>query len=250
MRQTRVMMGMPITVEIADLTARQAAIDRVFGYFDYVDRKFSTYKPDSEISRINAGELQSIGYSEDMRQVLKLSEETRRLTDGYFDIRRPDGRYDPSGLVKGLAIHNAAKMLAAEGYVNYYVEAGGDIEAHGYNAQGQPWQIGIQSPFVADQIVKVLRVTDRGVATSGTYVRGQHIYDPKRRGEPITDIVGLTVIGPDIYEADRYATAAFAMGKPGINLIERTPGLEGYMIGKDGVAVMTTGFESYVDSHV
>ena len=112
MRQTRVMMGMPITVEIADPTARQAAIDRVFGYFDYVDRKFSTYKPDSEISRINAGELQSVGYSEDMRQVFRLSEETRRLTDGYFDIRRPDGRYDPSGLVKGLAILNAAKMLA------------------------------------------------------------------------------------------------------------------------------------------
>ena len=250
MRQTRVMMGMPITVEIVGPTARQASIDRVFGYFDYVDRKFSTYKSDSEISRINAGELQSVGYSEDMRHVLKLSEETRRLTDGYFDIRRPDGRYDPSGLVKGLAIHNAAKMLEAEGYANYYVEAGGDIEARGRNAQGQPWKIGIQNPFVAEEVVKVLRVIDRGVATSGTYVRGQHIYDPKRRNEPITDIVALTVIGPDIYEADRFATAAFAMGRAGINFIEKLEGFEGYMIGRDGVAVMTTGFESYVDPHV
>ena len=60
------------------------------------------------------------------------------------------------------------------------------------------------------------------------------------------DIVSLTVIGPNIYEADRFATAAFAMGKRGINFIETCPGLEGYMVDAAGMATETTGFSSFV----
>ena len=92
----------------------------------------------------------------------------------------------------------------------------------------------------------VLSVSNRGVATSGTYVRGQHIYNPKQADRLITDIVGLTVIGPDIYEADRFATAAFAMGREGIHFIERLEGFEGYMIDRDGQATLTSGFTRYV----
>ncbi len=85
----------------------------------------------------------------------------------------------------------------------------------------------------------------RGVATSGTYVRGQHIYDPHDRTRPLTEIVGLTVVGPDILEADRFATAAFAMGRDGIVFIESMPGLEGYAIDKNGRATLTSGFGDF-----
>ncbi len=98
-----------------------------------------------------------------------------------------------------------------------------------------------------NEIVKVLSITDCGVATSGTYIRGQHIYNPKHAGEPITEIVSLTVIGPDIYEADRFATAAFAMGREGIFFIERVEGLEGYMIDRSGQATLTSGFARYTN---
>ena len=87
-----------------------------------------------------------------------------------------------------------------------------------------------------------------GMATSGTYIRGQHIYNPLDDKE-ITEIVSLTVIGPNVYEADRFATAAFAMGKEGINFIERTAELEGYIIHKDGIATLTSGFEKYVKTN-
>ena len=76
-------------------------------------------------------------------------------------------------------------------------------------------------------------------------MRGQHIYNPKKPDEKINDIVSLTVIGPNVYEADRFATAAFAMGKDGIYFIEKLPDFEGYMIDKDGIAKMTSGFEQY-----
>jgi thiamine biosynthesis lipoprotein ApbE len=64
-----------------------------------------------------------------------------------------------------------------------------------------------------------------------------------------TDVVSLTVIGPNVYEADRFATAAFAMGKKGIYFIEQLPGFEGYMIDTSAQATYTSGFERYVLQH-
>lgn len=234
---------MPVTVEIADIGAKDSDLEQIFSYFKSVDERFSTYKPDSEISRINRGELLPEKYSEDMKTVLRLSEETKKETDGYFDIFH-DGVCDPSGLVKGWAIQRAAALIERMGFKYFFVEAGGDIQVSKTNGAGEPWKVGLQNPFSQSEIIKVVFLGDRGVATSGTYVRGQHIYNPKKKG-PITEIVSLTVIGPNIYEADRFATAAFAMGKKGINFVESLAGFEGYIIDKDGLATMTTGFDKY-----
>ena len=57
MKQTRIQMGMPITVEATDARATQADLKAVFAYFEYVDEKFSTYKDTSEISAINRREI-------------------------------------------------------------------------------------------------------------------------------------------------------------------------------------------------
>ena len=46
-------------------------------------------------------------------------------------------------------------------------------------------------------------------------------------------------------EADRFATAAFAMGRDGICFIEQTPGLEGYVVDGNGRATLTSGFGAY-----
>jgi thiamine biosynthesis lipoprotein len=83
------------------------------------------------------------------------------------------------------------------------------------------------------------------VATSGTYERGKHIYNPKTGKTAESDIASISIIGPNVYEADRFATAAFAMGREGINFIASLLGFEGMMIDNDGVATMTDGFEKY-----
>ncbi len=210
-----------------------------------MDRKFSTYKQDSEISRINRQELSLDQASDDMKAIFTLAELTRQETDGYFEIEH-NGLYDPSGIVKGWAIQNAAEQLSRAGFENYYVDAGGDIQVSGKNGHGQDWRVGIQNPFNPYEIVKVLSVQNCGIATSGTYVRGQHIYNPLQADEPITGIVSLTVIGPNVYQADRFATAAFAMGFAGINFIEELEGFEGYMIDQNGLATYTSGFERVV----
>ncbi|MBP6859219.1 MAG: FAD:protein FMN transferase [Candidatus Magasanikbacteria bacterium] len=246
MFETRDLMGMPITVTVLDGAVGPGDIKEVFDYFTYIDNTFSTYKTDSEISRINKKEIIEEQYSVDMKTVLRLSEETKKITNGYFDIQRVDGSYDPSGLVKGWAIYGAACILKNKKFENFYIEAGGDIEASGRNNQNENWRVGIRNPFNAKEVVKTIYLNNMGMATSGTYIRGQHIYNPHDRKNNLLDVVSITVIGSNVYEADRFATAAFAMGRKGISFIETYPGLEGYMIGRDGIATMTSGFNNYV----
>ena len=247
MRDTRLLMGMPITVEIVD-RAPAHLIEGVFDYFAAVDARFSIFKPESEISALNQGRIAASDVSPEMQEVLALAERTKRETDGYFEIRRADGLLDPCGIVKGWAIRNAAHLLRDAGVQDFFVDAGGDIQTGGKNPDGEDWSVGIRNPFNEREIIKAVTPKGRGIATSGTYVRGQHIYNPREPRRLIEDIVSLTVIGPDVLEADRFSTAAFAMGKSGIHFIEDLPGFEGYMVDSAGIATQTSGFTAFVPS--
>lgn len=244
MKQSRTIMGMPITVEIVDPKVTAETFDKIFFYFKLIDEKFSTYKQTSEISAVNSDKIKKSQHSADMKTVLKLCEKTKTETNGYFDISR-GGKLDPSGLVKGWAIYNATEILKKDGFKNFYIEAGGDIQVSGKNSEGEIWRVGIRNPFNLKEIIKVVAVSSEGVATSGTYESGQHVYNPKTKSK-VSEIVSLTVIGSNIYEADRFATAAFAMGKKGIMFIENLSGFEGYMIDNKKQATFTTLFEKYL----
>ncbi|MBI5358664.1 FAD:protein FMN transferase [Candidatus Amesbacteria bacterium] len=234
MQQSRIIMGMPITIKIVGLVS-QNIFDRVFEYFESIDEKYSPFKENSEVSQINNG-LTSV--SHDMNIIMKLCKEANEITNGYFDVWR-GGIFNPSGLVKGWAIKNAGNLVRNMGFENYFLDVGGDIEAF-----GKTWKIGIRNPFNLSETIKVLNIQDGAVATSGNYERGNHIYNPL--GKMQNDIVSLTVIGSDILWADVMATAAFAMGREGISFIEKQKGLEGYMIDNKGMAIYTSGFNIYV----
>jgi FAD:protein FMN transferase len=258
MKETRLLMNMPITVEIADPCARRRHLDLVFDLFRATEDRFSPFKESSETTRYDRGFLRANELSFEMKLILRLAEETRDATGGYFDAFH-DGHFNPVGIVKGWVVRRAARLLLRQGLAAFYIEAGGDIQLHGRNAEREPWLVGIRSPFALTEIVKVLSLTDCGVATSGTYARGDHIYDPvaprgaaghhagPNPGVAIAGrVVSLTVIGPDAYEADRFATGAFAMGRAGIEFIERLEGFEGYMIDDGGMATYTSRFNDYV----
>src|SRR3989338_10446856 len=137
MKETRLLMGMPITIEVNDPALSEGLCDNVFDYFTYVDETFSTYKEESELSRINRGLVMRDAYSADMEEIFALAAQTKEETFGYFDIRTPLGVYDPSGIVKGWAIRNAASLLEKEGCANFCIEAGGDMQTHGLNSEGR-----------------------------------------------------------------------------------------------------------------
>jgi thiamine biosynthesis lipoprotein len=239
-------MGMPITIEIASTHATNDIFETVFGYFSYIDGIFSTYKTSSEISGINRKELARPYWSDDMETIFALAETAKEKTGGYFDIQKPDGSFDPSGIVKGWAIQNAATIIRDAGFIDFYIDAGGDIQTSGTSNDGEPWLIGIKNPFNQDEIIKTIYASGTAIATSGTYIRGLHIYNPKT-GLPIDTISSLTVVGKDIYDVDLLATSAFAMGTQGIDFIESIPEFEGYSIDTKGIATMTTGFEGFIE---
>jgi len=230
-------MGMPVVVELRDEAADDEALfDSVFGWLRCVDATFSTYKADSEISRIGRGELTMEEASDEVRYVLARCEELRAETGGYFDARVPSG-VDPSGLVKGWAVDRAAAILDAAGRTAYAINAGGDIRF-----RGGSWRIGIQHPLEPQAVARIIEADDLAVATSGEYERGSHVRDP-HTGQPPSGILSVTITGPDLGTADAYATAAFAMGATrATHWTARLRGYEALTILADGRVLATPGF--------
>lgn len=236
---------MPVTVDVRDATVVATALDEIYADLVHVDSVFSTYRPDSLISQINRGGLSIDESGPLVRTVLELCGAYERITDGYFSPWH-DGVLDPSGLVKGWAIARAAALLDARGYRNYFVDAAGDVRTRGHAGPGTPWRVGIRHPVEKQKIVRVVLAADLAVATSGSYEKGAHIYDP-HTGRPATELVSMTVVGPDIVEADVFATASFAMGFAGLEFIEQRGGYEAYAIDPELQARWTSGFEAYCE---
>ena len=242
-KTTRIIMGMPITVCIEESSIREEVINEVFDYFAQVDERFSTYKEGSEISQINAGKLSKINYSKDMKEILNYAEDTKRITNGYFDILTSDKSLDPSGIVKGWAIDEASKLITAHNIYKFYIEAGGDIQV----GSDQSYIVGVRNPKDISEILLSVKLQDKAIATSGNYLRGQHIYDPHNYRAKPKNITSLSIISDNIFEADRFATAAFAMGNPqGLVFIDLLPGFEVCLVDEDNQIFMTKGFSSYV----
>ena len=194
-----------------DEVAVSAAVDEVERFFFSVDQDFSTYKEDSQVSRIRRGELEIEDASEYVQQVWALCEFSREITMGAFDPWEAEGGFDPSGLVKGWAAEVGAQMLVEAGVENVLINASGDIVLRGGKPDGGPWNIGIASPDDVEKYVKFFDVVDGSVATSGDYEKGAHIVDP-HTGLIAIGARAATVIGPDGAICDALATALMVDG--------------------------------------
>ena len=147
---------------------------------------------------------------------------------------------DLSALAKGFAVDELAQILLEQGCANFMVDIGGEILAVGFNPQGQPWRLGIETPSAEQvgQVHTVIALSDLAIATSGDYrnfrmVDGEaidHVLDP-RTGRPGTSqVVSATVLHPSAMLADAYATALMVLGEDeGMALAEEL-GLAVYLI--------------------
>jgi len=233
---------MPVTVDVRDARVGPAALEEAFADLGRMDALFSTYRRDSDVSRIDRGELRPEDAEPEVRAVLDLCERYRRATGGWFSAWI-GGRLDPSGLVKSWAMDRACSILERHGARNYLLNAGGDVVARGHREDGEPWRVGIRHPVQRDRVVRVVLATDLAVATSGTYEKGTHVVDP-HTGAAATSVVSVTVVGADIVEADVHATAVLAMGRSGLELVEALDGYEAYAIFPDLTASWTSGFDA------
>jgi thiamine biosynthesis lipoprotein len=227
MRQVQQIMGMPISIDIPnceDKTIFNEALERL----RQIDKRFSPYKPDSEVSKYKNGELKEEELSKELKSVIKACREAERWTDGYFSAWAA-GTFDPSGYVKGWAVSQAGKIIGGHGYQTYCIGAGGDILAR--SNSDKIWNIGIQDPTVKDKILNMLSISNGAVATSGSYERGAHIINPKTK-QPADELLSVTVTGPYIIKADILATAIFAAGNSNQKFIYKQPDYKVHVIKK------------------
>ncbi|MFF7634308.1 FAD:protein FMN transferase [Kitasatospora sp. NPDC008050] len=222
-----------------------------------LDALFSPYLPQSQLSRLARGELTVAQCDPLVGEALEHCAAVAAETGGWFTVR-PGGRLDPSGWVKGWAIERASDLLLAAGYRHHSVTGGGDVQASGEAAPGQPWRVGVADPdragFLAAVLTAVLTArADSGeppdgfaVATSGTAERGEHIVDPTSGG-PARGLRSLTVIGPRLARTDAYATAAFAMGPlRALDWVTAKQGYEALAVLPDGRRLGTPGLARHL----
>jgi len=216
--------SLPREAEILGLARARATLQRI-------DAVFSTYREFSPVSRLRRGELTVNEAPPEVREVLALCERVRELSDGWFDAWAMPGGVDPTGLVKGWAAERAIGDLVGAGVTVASVNAGGDIATVGLPDGIHPWRFGIQDPFRPDRLSAIANVF-RAIATSGTYARGAHLFDPHAR-RSVTAVVSATVVGEDLAVADGLATALSVAGSALFGALERA----GYL----GFVILGTG---------
>jgi thiamine biosynthesis lipoprotein len=272
-------MGLPVSIHVRGPRARDAqvadAVRAAFRLLHEADARFSTYRPDSEVCRIDRGELSPAEASPDLREVLALADRAREATGGLFDVRLPgpDGgsRFDPSGIVKGWAAARAGELLTralaelphAQQPTTFCLNAGGDVVVGGRPDPADPtdladladlagpadpadracgsWRIGIDDPGRPGLLGYVERAHG-AVATSGSAARGEHVVDP-RTGRPATALLAVTVTGPSLLWADVLATAAFVRGPDAVEWIRRFPGYAALAVRPDRTVLRSPGLD-------
>ncbi len=200
-----------------DEKALQAGIDKVREFAIHVDDVFSTYKPDSVISKLRRKEISIDSTSDEVKDVWNRCAFAREITEGAFDPWAVVGGFDPSGLVKGWAADKCAGIMLEAGAKHVQINAAGDLSLRGGRIDSGnviPWSIGIVNPENREEIVQVFNIMDGAIATSGTYERGAHILDP-HTGLIAIGARSATVIGTDGGLTDALATALMVEGRDG-----------------------------------
>ena len=237
-------MGMPISVLARGpapcLGSADGAVSAAFAELRDIDATFSPYKPASPVSAIRAGTLSLAASPPAVRAVAELCAQAYELTGGLFDATRPDGTWDPSGLVKGWAAEQAAVHLARVPDLDWCLNAGGDVAIR--CGDGRSFTVGIEDPNNRGRLVQALSCSSGGVATSGTAVRGQHIYDPRTGAAADGPLASVTVAGPRLMYADVLATAAFVAGRDWESVVGRAPGYVGFAVRSDGTRACSPGW--------
>ncbi len=230
-------MSMPISVHVRGERARDdvvaTAVAELFDDLRTVEARFSPYRDDSEVCRIQRGELALADAHPQVREVEQLCRTALERTDGWFDAwrSRADGLWDPTGLTKTWGVAMAAARLDRLPGLGYAVGAGGDVLLRPA-PDGRPWQIGIEDPRDRS-VLATVPVTDGAVATSGIAARGTHIRDP-HSGAAVHEVLSATVIGPSLLWADAFATAAVARGASAVEWVSTLHGTSGLLVLADG----------------
>ena len=240
MHRTEVVMGIPMSVDVRDLTDERSAaeaVDAAFAVLRSAEERFSPYRKDSELRRYERGETAP---SADLQEILQVARDASEASGGAFSIRAPDGSLDTNGVVKGWAAERAAGVLREHGSRRFCLNAGGDVVTAGEPEPGRAWRAGVRDPFDPTRMMAVVELRDGAVATSGTYERGAHVWDG-RTGETGAALLSATVVADDFTTADVLATCVLVLGVEGVAWAFAHGAREAFGVLPDGRVVTRAG---------
>jgi FAD:protein FMN transferase len=176
---------------------------------------FSLFRPESELSRVNRSPARVLTVSRLFARALETALDVAAETEGLVDptlsgrwpeialsgrmLSRPPGlALDLNGVVKALAVDDAAEALAGPGFVS----VGGDLAVRG------PVDVALPGGGA-------VRVVEGGLATSGTASRGAHLVDTATGRASDSPWEQVTASGASCLAADVAAKAGFLLGERG-----------------------------------
>ena len=223
----------------------EAIKQQVENELQHIDQTASTWKPDSEISRYNrAVSKDAFQLSDELREIITLSEQLKASTGGAFDIHHQGEEIDVSAIAKGYAVDRIADYLHDDLDIqDFLVEIGGEVKARGNNAKAQPWIIAIYIPPSHAHIVGP-RVTlkNTSIATSGLYFKENHIKNAETGHALGHDLLSCSVIHPSNATADALATALYVMGAEAGLAWANENEVKAIFIKNDGTVMESTKF--------
>ena len=200
------------------------------------EEAFSLFRHESELSCVNASPARVLRVSLLFASTLELALDVAAETNGLVDptvcgrhsevvvcgrlLSRPAGlALDLNGVVKALAVDEAAAALDGPGFVS----VGGDLAVRG------PADVALPAGGA-------IRVVSGGLATSGTASRGAHLVDPAK-GLPVeSPWEQVTASGATCLGADVAAKAGFLLGDDGPGWLDER-GIPGRFVALDGEIV-------------
>jgi thiamine biosynthesis lipoprotein len=207
------------------------------------EETFSLFRPESELSRVNRSPAHVLAVSPLFAQALEVALDVAAGTEGLIDptlcgrwpqvalsgslLSRPPGlALDLNGVVKALAVDEAAATLDRPGFVS----VGGDLAVRG------PVDVALPGGGA-------IRVVTGGLATSGTASRGPHLVDTATGGASESCWEQVTASGASCVDADIAAKAGFLLAERGPEWLDAR-GIPGRFVGLDGKIVENDAWAS------
>jgi len=250
--------GTTYSVQFTENIDKEEIHTLVRAELDRIDMVFSTYKEDSEISKINYCRttaecdgfllMENTPSADEFKYLNEIGEKIYEdsnqafwpvdVAAGNMNVPGSQPPIDLSAIGKGYAVDKIAELLASNGIFNYFIDIGGELSVNGTKF-GELWTWGVNNPFDSNSgAYRAFSAPQNGIsiATSGEYRNPGHIWngtgDVGKR-----DAISVTVIGDNTTEADAWATAMYVLGiEEGLEIAEKE-GLAVFFIKNDGKSV-------------
>lgn len=165
-------------------------------------------------------------------------------------LKEPGMLIDLGALAKGYIADLIMAYLKEQKITSALINLGGNIVGFKENNY---WKIGIQNPVQErNHYLKVLKVEDHSVVTSGIYERQltdkgktyHHILNPETGYPMTTDVASLTIYSKRSLDGEIWTTRLYGLNSDEIiSKIEELEGIEGLVITKEGHTLYSTGLK-------